>query len=246
MAWKRRTKKSSPGKRSAPWRETRTVESAIGNGCLPGFGEACENPSVLAFPTAFMSSQDPCATIALWPVLGDSDFQSLDAGGLPRWKERVVHTYTEAQVTFFVSNLWLQDVYRKWLDEVNLGQAGSAEMWLPMRACLVIYDDDNVTTSAKSLYDPTFFENESYIPGSFKEYFVRMPGLFENRVGQPMHYNVKTRARRRLETGQTLYWQFEMGCALYSGDAAADAEDAFSLFGPPIEGIGTFRTAYIE
>lgn len=132
-----------------------------------------------------------------------------------------------------------------WLDEVNIGQKGTAELWLPHRACLVIYDDDNVTTSAKSLYDSTFFENEKYIPGTFRDYFFRMPGLFMDQVGLPMRYKVRTRARRRLETGQTLYWQFEFGCPL-ANSLNGDANDLFQNYGPPIQGEGTFRTAYVE
>lgn len=245
---KRATKGSYRGRTKAPWRETRTVEGVIGRLCSPGFSEICENPSFPNYPDYMTDFTDPCATVSVYPVLWYQDWQPFDpATQETRWKERVVHSFTEVRVDLIANEGWINNAYTQWLGSVNSGGTGAGFYWgLGWRAALVIYDVDELITGAPSIFEPSWMENERYLPGTMREGIWWQPGLVGSQMNQAQKLRIKAPLKRRLETGEGLFLHFEVGCVRIGNSFASSFEEWWATYGPPILGLGTVRSSYVE
>jgi len=245
MAKRRRTRtKTFRGK--APWRETRRVDSSIDGGeCIPGLGAECTE-EILGTHFVFPAPNLPCFTVLVYPLLSKADWQNLDATGNASWKERVVHTHTNLEVEVQPNPLWLAQVSRNYQVEIQTDTPASV-LIAPFRSALVIYDDDETLNPVgiPSLFSNGWQETERYIPGTFRQGRIyHQSSVVEI---QPIpRVKVSTSARRRLETGEGLYWQFEMGCVT-ANDASGDiANDLFTAYGGPFWLLGQASSTYIE
>lgn len=234
------------GKTRAPWRETRSISSAIGGDCSAGFSLACDNPTVPGSPTPLTSPTDPCSTISIYPVLWPPDFQPAIGGNIS-WKERVVHVATTVDLHIIPNNLWVNDMYKEWLACVNAGAAVCTEVFtVPWRAGIVKLDlDEALDIGAQSLFDENIFEDERFVPGTIRSGVFWAPGLVGSQMNATQRCLIKTRAKRRVDSSEGLFFQFEIGCVSFSGFSAT-ANEAYDAYGPPLWGIGQLRSTYIE
>jgi len=246
MAMRRRARTKTSRGKTAPWRETRVIDSQLNGGlCLPGLAAECTE-EIDGAHFKFPQITAPCATIALYPVVIEEDFQSQPSN----WKERIVHTGTDVDVTVQPSWLWMASVARHYFDEIQT-QFPLARLIAPWRCALVIYDQDEVDSVAiSSLYTEGWQQEERYLPGTYREGRIYHQGsVIESNAAERIR--IRSRHRRRLETGEGLYWQFEAGCVEYSGvDTGLNvitANDAIQDFGGgPFWLLGQFRSTYIE
>lgn len=246
MAKRRRTAKTSFRGSKAPWRETRRVDSSIDGGeCISGLAAECTE-EILGTHFVFPAPSLPCFTVLVYPLLSKSDWQPLDASLNASWKERVVHTHTSLDVAVQPNPLWMASISRAYQVEIQTG-VPAAVLIAPWRSALIIYDDDETLNplGIPSLFSNNWQETERYIPGTFREGRIYHQSSVVEIQPVPK-VKVETRAKRRLETGQGLYWQFEMGCVT-ANDASGDiGRDLFLSFGGPFWLLGQASSTYVE
>jgi len=241
----RRTTKTFRGSK-APWRETRRVDSSIDGGqCIPGFGVECTE-QVLGTHFVFPAPNLPCFTVLLYPLLWKGDWQNLDGSLNASWKERVVHTHSSLDVEVQPNPLWMAAISRAYQVEIQTG-VPAAVLIAPFRSALCIYDDDEVLNplGIPSLFSNGWQETERYIPGTYRAGRIyHQSSVVEI---QPIpRVKVETRAKRRLETGEGLYWQFEMGCVTANDDSGDVGPELFGNFGGPFWLLGQASSTYVE
>jgi len=248
MAMRKKWSKRKTSRSRAPWRETRRVDSQIHGGpCISGLQAECTD-EIDGTHFVFPQPGAGCFTIALYPVLYAPDWQSLG----PDWKERIVHTHTSVNVWIQPNYLWMASVARRYLEE-NQTTIPSAILIAPWRCCLMIYDDDEVLdpTGSVSLFQTGWQETERYLPGTFREGRIyHQSSVVDGNQAGGGPIRIESRHRRRLETGEGLYWQFEMGCVTFAGQDGTGADidhiDAFGNWAGPFWMLGQFSSSYIE
>lgn len=243
----RRTFRSRSRPSRATWRETRFVSSVLGTPCIPGMAAECttsiDGGSAIVFP----SNTNPCATILAYPVLTAADWQPIDGlSGNPGWKERVVHTRSVVNTTLLLNPVWVSSIARAWFSDI---QTAVPLDWLhvPYRSCMAVFDDDELTDAStlESMYDDGWMERERVIPGTFRDGKLVLQGSIAT-WADAVKMQQTANARRRLETGESLYWLFEMGCVSYANSEEPVVNDMFAAANGPLWLQSHFRSSYVE
>lgn len=188
---------------------------------------------------------EPCNTILAYPLIWTPDFQPVDAAGDPSWKERVVETSMSVTADIIVNNLWWMDVWKLAFDQVSLGVATSV-FTVPWRSAIVKYDDDEVRSGngILSLFANGVEEREQVVPGTFRSGVFHGTGVAS--TPPPQKISIKSRAKRRVETGEGLYWIFEVGCANILG-TNGNLNQLFDQYNTgPLMLMAHFSVSYVE
>lgn len=195
----------------------------------------------------FPSNTNPCATILAYPVLVAQDWQPIDGlSGNPAWKERVVHTSTTVNAHLVLNPVWVATSARSYFAEIQ-SQIPLTWLHVPWRSCLAVFDDDELTDAStlESMYDDGWMERERVVPGTFRDGRLMLQGSAADQE-RPVTITQRTAAKRRLETGEGLYWLLEMGCVSWANSEEPLVNDMFALANGPMWVMAHFRSSYVE